>query len=889
MEDLQTKWLVMGAIAMLGGWSVCCSRHEARRTARRLATMRRQLLAILGAFAIVCCIEAQKRGGAGGTVGNDSRVEQVERVEARELVNGGVGELVGVDGRADCPQSAVSQATREPIVNDSTDHTAAWGHAALPLRGGVLTDAERMARNWNRRGAADDSFWLDFDDGFVFPFGDGHLSGIDVLACGEIWPSPFDTNAVARLPSPLTVVAGPSWFSWEHTPSNTYLFAWDNCLISGVSNEYVSASVEIFRNGDVRTVYDGVAAHAPRVLPFPNIGIGQGGEWVSNMFDNASDILASGYPQWVDGEVGYDQTNGLYKLTVSFADDPPEATLLMLGSLSVVVTDAGDHVFLLNKGVAYSGQIAPLCGGVSVSAVDDMASSVRGRSGNAGSGGAPGSWTEDGGTSQIAYSPETGEISALWMPTLRGSPDLGVAHIGLEEELPTLEALLEDYAGPAPAFAWEGSGVEFSSPNGQTTDATFTETPGWDTLFIGVSATVGGRTLHSYLNGVSYGEHAEPEVVCGVSVQPHLIRRDKWMSGSVSAPLTVSFTSDLPTNGHFRAWIASGSEKIELSAALPSSNVSDSRGESFMRSIDGIATSAAEGDVVICCTLTDAFGGLIASNSAATTVIAPSLVSVPSAPATGLAVLVGTSVGATLDLGVQTAGVETRWYTARRKTQAQYDPWAYRGTGSPNVTLAMNQAGVFALKARTICGCQSNEVEYVHLVDEPYVPAVQENQGPCKIGMRNHIGVSSTATLLSIRNQAIAHLNLTEYGYDHRLPSRNGFSSSGRRTWKCNFFVADMAIAGGYPVPGTRVITHGLLPDSIYPPTANDWSDGVAIPGWIFMGTNCYPEPGFVAAHLGHCGIVDYDGWTISARTHGISRSARTMLKPTRTYSKPAE
>ena len=51
---------------------------------------------------------------------------------------------------------------------------------------------------------------------------------------------------------------------------------------------------------------------------------------------------------------------------------------------------------------------------------------------------------------------------------------------------------------------------------------------------------------------------------------------------------------------------------------------------------------------------------------------------------------------------------------------------------------------------------------------------------------------------------------------------------------------------------------------------------------WIHLGS-VYPEPGFIAAKyasegLGHCGIVDYDGWVISARRGGVGRNALKML-----------
>ena len=44
-------------------------------------------------------------------------------------------------------------------------------------------------------------------------------------------------------------------------------------------------------------------------------------------------------------------TNGLYKLTVNVADDPSETTRISVGDLSVAVTNAGEYVFLLEKGM----------------------------------------------------------------------------------------------------------------------------------------------------------------------------------------------------------------------------------------------------------------------------------------------------------------------------------------------------------------------------------------------------------------------------------------------------------------------------------------------------------------------------------------------------------
>ena len=108
--------------------------------------------------------------------------------------------------------------------------------------------------------------------------------------------------------------------------------------------------------------------------------------------------------------------------------------------------------------------------------------------------------------------------------------------------------------------------------------------------------------------------------------------------------------------------------------------------------------------------------------------------------------------------------------------------------------------------------------------------------------------------------------------------------------WKCNRFVADVAIEAGFEVPHNQT-SH--LFGGTYPPVANDWATGRNIGEWIHLGS-VYPEPGFLAARenpngQGHCGIVDYDGWVISARPDGVGRNAKKMLDGTIKYNKPKE
>ena len=112
--------------------------------------------------------------------------------------------------------------------------------------------------------------------------------------------------------------------------------------------------IELFRNGDVAITTNGVSWTISRTLPFAHDGFGQDAEWVAANFTNETEIAAAGgYAAWVDAQVGEDLTNGLYKLTVGVADDPPETVNLVVGDKTVAVTNAGEYVFLLEKGTRY--------------------------------------------------------------------------------------------------------------------------------------------------------------------------------------------------------------------------------------------------------------------------------------------------------------------------------------------------------------------------------------------------------------------------------------------------------------------------------------------------------------------------------------------------------
>ena len=409
--------------------------------------------------------------------------------------------------------------------------------------------AERKAANWNVRGAWKDSFWLPFEDGWVFPWGTNHLSGVEVVSCGQIWPTPFDTNAVASAGVPFEIVPRLTTFDYEFTPSNSYRFVWNGAAINRDTNNLVSAALELFRNGDVSVTTNGVAAYLPRVLPFPHNGFGQDDEWVTANFTNATEILAVGYPQWVDAQVGEGQTNGLYKFTATIPDDPPETVQLVVGDLSVAVTNAGEYVFLLEKGIEYSFGAGFHVPGIEYDIADDVPSEplriLRSNGGSA----APWTWTVDGGWSILQEPTGLFNGIVLMMPVLQGTPD--VAHLWPEDFPATFTAVLSDCASPeSVTYEWTSDGDvwDIATPHQATTVVSPRSMPNYATGGLSVSATIRNRTLTSSLLGVSYGTNSFPSVGLSVCYPSVTFLNDDYRSDRVY-PLDVVVASDVPTSG----------------------------------------------------------------------------------------------------------------------------------------------------------------------------------------------------------------------------------------------------------------------------------------------------------------------------------------------------
>ena len=476
-----------------------------------------------------------------------------------------IGVLVGGD-----KTNGVNNLPPQQMMPPMVHHGNGSFLTGLPVNGNLsnvmnlvqsqTTFAERKSANWNIRGAWKDSFWLDFEDNWVFPWGTNHLSGVEVVSYGQIWATPFDTNAVASIGEPVEIVPGISSFGYELTPSNSYRFVWIDAAVNRDTNNLVSAALELFRNGDVSVTTNGVAAILPRELPFPHSGFGQDDEWVTANFTNAAEILSMGYSAWVDAQVGTDLTNGLYKLSVTVADDPPETTFLSVGDLSVAITNAGEYVFLVEKGPAYDLTVFPPSSNVTVSAVDDIAAPERGGSAGAdpglrqaglrsGAGGNydNGAWTPDGGRFWTDYVSGMGYARFWWLPSFCGSPD--VSHLDSSADAVEFHASLSDYRGALPSFTWTAtSGLEISEPNSQTTEVTSDGTVSWNTAYMAVTASFGeDRDLTSYIY-LSYGTNDTPQVSCSLSLQNVLFINEGGRSERVY-PVSVSLLCPVGTNG----------------------------------------------------------------------------------------------------------------------------------------------------------------------------------------------------------------------------------------------------------------------------------------------------------------------------------------------------
>lgn len=476
----------------------------------------------------------------------------------------------------------------------------------------VPTNAIGRVEKWWRRGALNDGHIVTFDEDWRFPHGTSHLASIEVWSSGAVYASAKGPTPIAELVAKLSLAPHDTEVFAGRTTNNTYRIEWHGGHPNRDPNQTADASIELFRNGNVAITEGGVSTEIPYAIPFLHDGFGQDDDWVRANFTNADEILSIGYPQWVDQQIGVGLSNGLYKFSAEFPDDPPEPTELYIGDYSICVSNAGVYSFILEKGTEYGFGTWPFNDDVDYWAQDDMASDAPILRSMWGGWGSPGEWTIDGGEHWLEY-PVMSDVGywpgwCCWLPTLQGSPNVG--HLGVGSFPQSFEAILSDYCGSyVPSYQWSSSdaSMEFTTPNESTTTVTYASIPSWNMCTMSVQASLGGFTLWSYLFP-TYGTNSIPQVHLSLDAPEGIA-----LNG-LRRKLTASFMSDIPTNGCVIMRCINGEDKISLWSSLTNGvSVATSNSwdvavtNSFSCYVEGIAQSAYEG-VEFECTYVPASG-----------------------------------------------------------------------------------------------------------------------------------------------------------------------------------------------------------------------------------------------------------------------------------------
>ena len=231
-----------------------------------------------------------------------------------------------------------------------------------------------VVSNWTARGAYCDWQRIDFPDAFRFPVGTNLVEAVTLLAYGEVGrvaprpPEMESTNStpaamgLAALPMRVSLEPGASSVTHGLTPSNSYLFAWHSCCANRSATNRVDASIELFSSGACSVRFDNVETIYPAPVPPDYPGNGQDEDWIRATFpDEADDILAMGYENWLAAWVGENEMNGRYQCAVTVAELPAngEPCYLLCGPYRVNVTEPGTYRFPLEVLTTYETRTYP--------------------------------------------------------------------------------------------------------------------------------------------------------------------------------------------------------------------------------------------------------------------------------------------------------------------------------------------------------------------------------------------------------------------------------------------------------------------------------------------------------------------------------------------------
>ena len=383
---------------------------------------------------------------------------------------------------------------------------------------------------------------------FHFPFSILHLQG-------AVYASMKNPTPIASLVTKLSLAPHDTEVFMGRTTNNTYRIEWHNGHPNRNLNQTADASIELFRNGNAVVTENGVETLIPYDIPFDYDGFGQDEDWVRTNFTNAEEIISIGYANWVDQQVGVGFTNGLYKFTALFEDDPPEPTELYIGDYSVCVTNAGVYSFVLEKGEEYEFGTWPFNDDIDYWAQDDLAADAPMLTAWWGGREKPGEWTIDGGWNWF-WRPDLSEWGyqygySCMMPTLQGSP--AVTHLGPDDFPITFDAILSDVPQSCDVeYEWKADSecFDIAAPNAKTTQVSAKALPRWNETSMSVSARFKGKSLTSTTAPFTYGTNAVPSVSISLDYPSVTFLNDDKRADRIYR-LTAVLQSDSVTNGSF--------------------------------------------------------------------------------------------------------------------------------------------------------------------------------------------------------------------------------------------------------------------------------------------------------------------------------------------------
>ena len=230
---------------------------------------------------------------------------------------------------------------------------------------------------WNKRGAYSDWQRIDFPDGFAFPCGTNLLTSVTLMAWGElrcndgalaVEPHQSVTTGasslrIVSLPSSVSLEPGVSTCAYGLTPSNSYLFAWQNVCVERDATNRVDAAIELFASGDVQVRFGYSVTNIVARPPEGFVGIGQDTNWVAAAFSptDFATITNKGYDAWLMEDcVGINESNGKYKVSVTIAELPEHGPCyLVVGPYKMVVAAPGTYSFPLEVFEHYEARTYP--------------------------------------------------------------------------------------------------------------------------------------------------------------------------------------------------------------------------------------------------------------------------------------------------------------------------------------------------------------------------------------------------------------------------------------------------------------------------------------------------------------------------------------------------